>query len=71
MNKVIGWTLAIVSVIGLVLGVYYLLWKGWIYIMPKLYPTGSEYIINPSYWFFVLCLFVFCAIGKSIFGGSK
>lgn len=42
---------AVVSPI--VLGIWWLIWKLWLFVVPAMWPTGPANFIHPGYWLFV------------------
>lgn len=50
--------ISIASVVILLMGIYAAIWGLWCWVLPKIWPTGPENIINPSFWLFVGGLFL-------------
>ena len=46
-------TVGVISVILFVLGIWWLLWKLWLFVVPQFWPAGPEALIHPD----SLCLF--------------
>lgn len=69
--KYLGYLIGAALVIGLVLGLYGLLWLGWCWMMPQLWQDGPKNIVSPSYWLFVVAFLVLTVIGRAVFGGGK
>lgn len=75
MNKTFVKLAALVAVlpiiVAIVLGVFYLLWCAWCWVLPQIYPSGPENLIKPSYWLFVVAWVLASWVGRAIFGGKK
>ena len=52
MRAVTVFLLAVGFVIGIILGVLWVIWSLWCYVLPALWPTGPAALVHPSYWFF-------------------
>lgn len=38
--------------VTLAMGVWWLLWSLWTFVLPQVWPTGPEGLIRPGYWLF-------------------
>jgi hypothetical protein len=63
--------LFIAIVVPLVLGAWWLIWKLWLFVLPAIWATGPENLINPSYWLFVGMLVLVSLVGNALFGRSS
>lgn len=57
-------------VVSCVLGLYWLFWKLWCWVVPQLFTSISPNIAHPSYWLFVGALLILGFIGNAIFGNK-
>lgn len=57
--------------VGLVLLIMSGIWWLWCAVVPVLWPTGPEQLINPSYWLFVGAWLLASLVGRAIFGRSS
>jgi hypothetical protein len=48
----IGFILVALLVIAVSLGVWWLLWHLWLFVVPAVWPTGPANLIRPGYWLF-------------------
>jgi hypothetical protein len=71
MKKLIIAILAGAAIGGMVLGVYWLLWQLWCWVMPQLWTTGPENFVRPGFWLFAAAWFLLMAVGRGVFGGRK
>lgn len=71
MQKSIEALIMILLIVGVVLGIYWLLWHLWLWVLPQIWPAGPAVFINPGYWLFSGAWFLFMMLGKGLFGGSK
>ncbi len=71
MEKVITGVLVVCFAIAIVLGVYWLIWSLWTWVMPQLWPTGPENLVNPGFWLFSGAFLLLSLVGGAIFGRSK
>jgi ABC-type thiamin/hydroxymethylpyrimidine transport system permease subunit len=67
MDKVVGVVMLVGLVIGIALGVWWLLWLLWVWVMPQIWPTGPQQFTSPNYWLFVGAWFLLACIGKLLF----
>lgn len=58
---------ALGSVVGLLLGIWWLIWSLWIFVLPQIWTTGPQNFINPSYWLFVGAWVLAGLIGRGLF----
>lgn len=56
---------AVVAIAGVILAA---LWVAWCWVMPQLYPSGPENLINPGYLLFVATWLLVGIVGRRIFG---
>lgn len=71
MENLIVLGIVIAFVAGAVLGVWWLFWSLWCWVMPQVWASGPEGIITPGYWLFVGVLLLLGFVGRTIFGRSK
>ena len=60
-------TVGVISVILFVLGIWWLLWKLWLFVVPQFWPAGPEALIHPDYWLFAAGWVLFGLIGRVLF----
>lgn len=48
------------------LGIEWLIWKLWLYVIPNLFPSASENLKNPSFWLFVGGWTLMCMILRQL-----
>lgn len=74
MKEVMAWIMGIggliAFVVGLVLGIWWLIWSLWSWVLPQIWPTGPQAIVAPSYWLFV-GLWVLLGLVGSVFRSNK
>lgn len=68
MNKGMQLVLAVCFLIGIVLGITALIWLLWCWAMPQIWESGPRNIIDPGFWLFAVCWFLFGCAGRAIFG---
>lgn len=56
---------------ALVMGVWWLLWSLWTWVMPQAWPTGPAGLINPGYWLFAGLWTLLVLVGQLFRGKSK
>ena len=56
-----------ICILLLVLGIYWLIWQLWIYVLGEFWPHGPVTIISPDYWAFVGCIFLLNIVGGILF----
>ena len=71
MSKFFLVVLIIAAFLGFLLGIDWLVWKAWLWVVPQLWPTGPEGLINPGFWLFVVAWILMGLVGSTIFGPSK
>jgi len=54
-----------------ILGVWWLLWHLWLYVLPQLWPTGPVGFVHPGYWLFCAAWTLFCLTSYVLRGGSR
>ncbi|WP_321951909.1 hypothetical protein [Paraburkholderia bannensis] len=54
--------------VAAILGIDWLFWKAWIWVLPQVYPTGPAALIRPGFWLFLVGFILVSGIGNSIFG---
>jgi hypothetical protein len=62
--------LAVAVVAPLILGIWWLLWKLWLFVLPAIWSDGPENIIRPTYWLFAGMWVLMIFIGR-MFRGSR
>lgn len=67
-NNVIGYSIATVVMIAIVLGIWWLMWQLWTWVLPQIWPTGPDAIVRPGYWLWVGMSLVAGIIGRTLFG---
>lgn len=70
MGKVLGFMIVAAFGIGLILGIWWLIWLLWTWVLPQIWPTGPEAIIHPSYWLFA-AMWVLLGFIANMFRHSK
>ena len=72
MKKVIATILLILAIaLPVILGLYWLFWQLWLWVVPQFFPNASEAIKHPIYWMFVGMVFLVCFISRLLFGSRK
>ena len=71
MDKLIAGILIFVLFVGLVLGVWWLIWSLWTWVMPQLWPSGPSTLISPGYWLFAGMWVLLALIGRVVFGSRN
>jgi hypothetical protein len=66
--KYLGWLFAAAAIIGLILGIYWLFWQLWMYVLTQF--GAPDKVANPSYWLFV-CLCMLLSFVGGLFRGNK
>ena len=62
----------IAAVAGFVLGVYWLIWLLWCWVLPQVWPTGPQGLVQPGFWLFAGAWFLLTLVGQAVFGrGGK
>lgn len=61
---------AVTLLFSVLLGIWWCFWKLWTWILPAIYPTGPEALINPGYWMFV-GMVILVAFVAGFFKSSK
>ena len=56
---------------ALVMGVWWLLWSLWTWVMPQAWPTGPEGFIRPGYWLFAGMWTLLVLVGQLFKGKAK
>lgn len=59
------------AILAFVLGIYWLLWSLWCFVIPQLWVSGPENFTHPSFWLFAAAWVLFVIVGKSIFSRAK
>jgi hypothetical protein len=68
--KVIVGVIVVTMIIGVTLGMIFLLWLLWTWVMPQLWQTGPGNFIKPNYWLFTGAWILFGTLLKVIRGGK-
>lgn len=71
METLIGTVLAVLFVIAVALGAYWLLWTLWCWVLPQVWIAGPENIIHPNFWLFAAAWFLLTLFGRAVFGRSE
>lgn len=66
--KVVLFVITWVLIIGVALGVVSLIWWGWSWVLPQIWPDGPANVIRPNYWLFVVAWMLFGTIMNAIRG---
>lgn len=56
-----------VPIVLAAMGIWWLVWKLWLFVVPGLFETGPEMLLHPTYWQFVGMLFLASIIGRILF----
>lgn len=70
MEKIVAGICIGALVIAGTLGMYWLLWLLWCWVLPQVWASGPSAVVRPGYWLFAGCWFLVMLIGKGIFCGS-
>lgn len=71
-SSILAFLIAVPFVAGIVLGVYWLIWKLWIYLADSFFPGSTSPFAHPSFWAFAALWFFVMLVGRQIFSsGSK
>ena len=71
MSKVFLVIIAIAAFLGFLLGIDWLIWKLWLWVLPQIWTTGPENLIRPGFWLFVAVWFLMGCVGSCLFSSSK
>jgi len=71
MDKLIGVVLLVAIAVGLVLGIYWVFWSLWCWVLPQVWADGPENLIRPGYWLFVACVILLSFVGGVLFKSSS
>jgi uncharacterized membrane protein YGL010W len=69
-RKIMTVILAIAFLALIFFAVYGALWAIWGWVLPQIWPTGPENLIDPSFWLFVAVCFLIQFVGRLIFGSK-
>ena len=67
MKTIAVYVLALAVVVPLVLGIWWLMWSLWTWVLPQVWANGPDAVVRPSYWLFVGELLLLGLIGRAIF----
>lgn len=70
-SKVIMWIVIAVAATATLMGIWWLFWMLWCWVLPQVYPTGPAGLLAPSYKLFVGCLLISSLVGRVLFGRKK
>jgi hypothetical protein len=56
---------------GVALGIYWLIWTAWCYVLPYFWAAGPENFIKPDFWMFVLAALLLSWLGRVLFKHDK
>lgn len=68
--KLLTYVIGALLAVALVLGVWWLCWSLWCWVLPQLWPTGPASLVAPGYWLFVGILFLLGIIGRTLRSGK-
>ena len=57
--------------VPLVMGIWWLFWSLYTWVMPQVWPTGPAALIEPGYWLFVGMWVLLAAIGSMFRSKAK
>lgn len=60
--------LILLSPFAIVLGIWWLIWSLWTFVMPQVWPTGPAGLINPGYWLFAGIWVLFVLVARVLRG---
>lgn len=63
--------ICIAVALGAILGVWWVIWCLWCWVMPQLWSTGPEVIVSPDYWLFCGAWLLLSFIGTALFGNKS
>jgi hypothetical protein len=64
MNKMLGFIIGLPVALGLI----FLIWLLWTWVVPQLWPSGPEQFTTPNYWLFAGAWFLFVTIARAVRG---
>lgn len=71
MDKIITVLFAVAFIAGISLGVTWLIWLLWCWVLPQVWATGPASFIKPSFWLFVGVWLLLGFLGRCIFPSTK
>lgn len=63
--------LAVVTYLSIILGVFWLIWSLWCFVVPALFPSMAPQFANPSYWLFVAAWILVGLVSRVVFRGLR
>jgi len=69
--KLLEFALVAAFAAAMVLGVYWVLWSLWCWVMPQLWATGPDNVVRPGFWLFSGVWLLIAFLGRAMFGGGK
>ena len=71
-EKIFLFLLVVAFVVACVLGIDWLLWKLWLFVVPALWASGPANLVHPGFWLFAAMWLLAGLLGGAIFGrGGK
>jgi hypothetical protein len=67
MKGILIFVSAAALIIALVLGIYWLAWSAWCYVLPYFWASGPQNIIRPDFWMFVIAALLLSWVGRLLF----
>lgn len=68
--KLFLWLIGMIFIACIVLGVEWLFWTLWCWVLPQLWPTGPAQVLAPGFWLFVGALLILGIVGRTLRGGK-
>lgn len=56
---------------GVILGVFWLIWSLWCFVVPALFPSIAPQFADPSYWLFVAAWILVGLVSRVVFRGLR
>lgn len=67
-DEILALVIGLIASITVELGILSIVWLGWRWLIPHIFPGGQENIIRPSYWLFVGSFMLLNVISRLVFG---
>jgi hypothetical protein len=71
MEKLIAGVGIVAVVAAFWVGIMWLIWSLWCWVLPQVYEGGPHNLIAPGFWLFAACWTLAGMVGRSIFGRGK
>ncbi len=68
-EKVMTFLFVTAILVGIILGGWWLIWLLWTWVWPRIWPSGPQGFIQPSYWLFA-GIWVLIALVANMFRNS-